>query len=72
VGSLDLFVEEDVTYAQRLIQAGVQTELLVAPGAFHAFDLLAPEATISKRFISAWNEALQRGLTAEQRAVKAK
>jgi acetyl esterase/lipase len=63
VGSIDLFAEEDIAYAQRLIQAGVSTELLVAPGAFHAFDLLAPETRISRRFTAAWNDALQRGLT---------
>jgi triacylglycerol lipase len=39
VGTLDLFVEEDIAYATRLIQAGVPTELHVYPGAFHAFDM---------------------------------
>jgi acetyl esterase/lipase len=62
VGSIDLFVEEDIAYAQRLIQAGVPTELLVAAGGFHAFDLIAPEAKISKQFTVAWNDALRRGL----------
>lgn len=47
-GALDLFVDEDVTYAQRLIRAGVPTELHVYPGAFHAFDF-APDADVSKR-----------------------
>lgn len=40
-GSMDLFLEEDVDYARRLIRAGVPTELHVYPGAFHAFDLVA-------------------------------
>ncbi len=39
-GALDLFLEEDVDYAQRLIRAGVPTELHVYPGAFHAFDMM--------------------------------
>jgi triacylglycerol lipase len=48
-GALDLFLEEDVDYALRLIRAGVPTDLHVYPGAFHAFDLMA-EAQVSKRF----------------------
>lgn len=39
VGSLDLFVDEDIDYARRLIQAGVPAELHVYPGAFHAFNI---------------------------------
>jgi acetyl esterase/lipase len=38
-GALDLFLEEDLEYAQRLISSGVPVELHVYPGAFHAFDL---------------------------------
>lgn len=38
-GALDLFAEEDMEYARRLIRAAVPTELHVYPGAFHAFDL---------------------------------
>jgi len=38
VGALDLFLEEDLEYARRLIRAGVPTELHVYPGAFHGFD----------------------------------
>jgi acetyl esterase/lipase len=37
VGSIDLFVDEDVDHARRLIDAGVATELVVVPGAFHGF-----------------------------------
>jgi acetyl esterase/lipase len=59
-GSIDLFVQEDIAYAQRLIEAGVTTELYVAPGGFHAFDTMVPNATISKRFTAAWNDALAR------------
>ena len=38
-GALDLFVEEDIDYARRLIRAGVPTELRVYPSAFHGFDI---------------------------------
>lgn len=38
VGSLDLFLDEDLDYARRLIDAGVPVELHVYPGAVHGFD----------------------------------
>ncbi len=59
VGSIDLFVNEDVAYAQHLINAGVPTELFVAPGAYHGFDILAPDVPVSKRFIECWHQALR-------------
>ena len=40
VGTADGFCDEDITYAQRLNQAGVPTELHVYPGAPHGFDML--------------------------------
>jgi acetyl esterase/lipase len=61
VGTLDLFVDEDIDYAQRLNAAGSATELIVVPGAFHGFDMLA-EATVVERFNVAKVEALRRGL----------
>jgi acetyl esterase/lipase len=39
-GALDLFMEEDIEYAKRLMCAGVPTELHVYPGAIHAFEML--------------------------------
>ena len=38
VGALDLFMQEDIDYAQRLMAAGVPTELHIFPGCFHSFD----------------------------------
>jgi acetyl esterase/lipase len=40
-GALDLFVDEDIEYARRLIRHGVAVELRVYPGAFHGFELSA-------------------------------
>lgn len=62
VGALDLFVDENIEYAQRLIQAGVPTELHVYPGAFHGFDLFAPHARVSKQFKADRDNALKRAL----------
>jgi acetyl esterase/lipase len=41
VGTVDLFVDEDIGYAQRLMRSGVPTELHVYPGAAHGFELVA-------------------------------
>lgn len=60
-GALDLFVDEDITYARRLIAAGVPTELHVHPGAFHGFDLL-PGAGVADRAQAMRIEALRRAL----------
>jgi len=50
-GALDLFLEEDMDYARRLIRQGVPVELHVYPGAYHAFDFLtnAPIAAAARR-----------------------
>jgi acetyl esterase/lipase len=60
VGSIDLFVEEDMEYARRLVHAGIATELLVVRGAFHGFDLLVPDAEVSKQFNASWKSALRK------------
>jgi acetyl esterase/lipase len=60
VGSIDLFVEEDMEYAHRLVHAGVATERLVVRGAFHGFDLLVPDAEASQQFSASWKSALRK------------
>ncbi len=62
VGALDIFVDENIEYARRLLEAGVAVELLVVPGAFHGFDMLARRAAVSKRFTAAKLAALERAL----------
>ncbi|GGC14780.1 hypothetical protein GCM10011494_37010 [Novosphingobium endophyticum] len=59
VGSIDLFVDEDIEYARRLIDAGVATELLVVPGAFHGFDSVA-DSSLAIQFNAAKRNALRR------------
>ena len=46
-GALDLFLQEDIDYAGRLMASGVPCELHVYPGAFHGFDL-AEDAPIAR------------------------
>jgi triacylglycerol lipase len=61
VGALDLFLEEDIDYARRLLRAGVPTELHVYPGAYHGFDMVA-EAQIVHKARSNSLTALRRAL----------
>jgi acetyl esterase/lipase len=42
VGALDLFLDENLEFARRLLRQGVPTELHVYPGACHAFNLILP------------------------------
>jgi acetyl esterase/lipase len=67
VGSIDLFAQEDIDFAHRLIDAGVSTELLVVPGAFHAFQQMASGARVSRQFNAAIENALGRGVAGDAR-----
>lgn len=62
VGTLDLFLEEDIEYARRLIRAGVPTELHVYPGAFHGFPMMA-DAKVSQAFEEDQLNALRRAFS---------
>jgi acetyl esterase/lipase len=68
VGSVDLFVDEDMEYARRLIYSGVRTELCVVPGGYHGFDTIAPEAAGSKAFRTIWNTALAKAFVTNGRS----
>lgn len=50
VGDLDMFVDEDIAYAQALLHAGVPTELHVYPGAFHGSSVFVPDSDTSQRW----------------------
>jgi acetyl esterase/lipase len=63
VGEADLFRDEDIELAARLIKAGVTTEFHLYPGAFHASELFSPNAKLSKRIWEARYSALSRALT---------
>jgi acetyl esterase/lipase len=58
VGTLDLFYRECREYARRLREAGVAVHEEIAPGAFHAFDLLADRAPISVNFFASQRDHL--------------
>lgn len=71
VGTLDLFLDEDIEYARRLVEAGVPTELHVYPGLFHGSDIFVPPAASSRRFITDRNAALKRALHPEPSSLPA-
>jgi len=58
VGSEDLFRDECIDYARRLIAAGVPSELAVFPGMFHGGDMFVPGARISRRLQQSFLRAL--------------
>ncbi len=60
-GSLDLFLEENLEYARRLLRAGVPTELHVYPGGFHAFNW-ATTSAIARTAKRDAQDALKRAL----------
>jgi acetyl esterase/lipase len=62
VGALDLFLEEDLEYARRLMREGVPTELHVYPGAFHGFNMV-PGAQVVQAFVRDYLDALTRAFS---------
>lgn len=63
VAELDVFRDEDLTFAVRLVSDGVPTELHLYPGAYHAWDRFAPESGLSQALTDAWDDFLRRYLT---------
>lgn len=60
-GALDIFLDEDLDYAKRLLAAGVPVELHVYPGAYHGYDI-AVDADVTKRSARDSLHALKRAL----------
>ena len=61
-GSAEVFRDEDVDYATRIWAAGGQAELHVWAGGFHGFDVLFPDADLSRAARAARLHWLQRVL----------
>jgi acetyl esterase/lipase len=64
VGDLDLFADETLVYARRLLAGGVPVELHLYPGAFHGSSSFVPSAPVSRRWAADTMAALHRALHA--------
>jgi len=62
VGTVDVFRDEDLALAQRLLAAGVPTELHVYPGVYHAAEHYAPGAEAARHMWTVRFRALRRAL----------
>ncbi len=60
VGTVDIFHDEDVAYAQRLQEQGIESELYIVPGAFHGFDAYGPKVSIVEEFRNSQIAALKK------------
>ncbi|WP_262365618.1 alpha/beta hydrolase [Gordonia sp. OPL2] len=61
VGDCEIFRDETIAYATALWTSGVNAELHVWPGAFHACDIFAPHTSIAKAMLhtrSSWVERI--------------
>jgi acetyl esterase/lipase len=67
-GALEVFRDEVIDYAQRLMQAGVAVEFHCWPGVFHGWELVAPDASVTGRALGVRYAALERALYPSRRA----
>ena len=65
VGALDVFRDEDIEYASRMLAAGIPVELHVYPGAPHGFEMIVPNSAIAQACQRDITEALRRALRPE-------
>lgn len=62
VGTLDLFHDEDVAYAQRLDDCGIPCQLYIVQGAFHGFDIWGPKLKVVQEFRKSQVDVLRKYL----------
>ena len=62
VGTLDVFHDEDVAYAKRLKECGIECELGIVAGAFHGFDVFDSQVPIVQDFRKSQIVALKKYL----------
>lgn len=67
VGTADLFRDENLALTQRLLDAGVATELHVYPGVYHAAEYYAPDAEVARHMWTVRFRALRRALGLQHR-----
>lgn len=62
-GTVDLFRDEVIDYSQRLMAAGVPTQLAVFPGVYHSAEVFVPNAPISQHMSDTYIGALKDALS---------
>ncbi|AGP53278.1 alpha/beta hydrolase [Streptomyces rapamycinicus] len=62
VAQYDVFRDENIDFAQRLIAAGVPVDLHLYAHAFHAWDMFAPNSALATTFERTWHDYLRRHL----------
>jgi len=62
VGSLDLFCDEDMAYAERLRAANVPCETIVVDGVFHGFDGIVEDSAATHRFRESMLDGMRKAL----------
>lgn len=62
VGTLDPFRDDTINYISRLGQAGVPIEFHLYPGAYHAFEALAPDTDYSRHASEEYVRVLKKAL----------
>ncbi len=65
VGTVDLFHDEDILYAQRLMAHGIECEVCVVSGAFHGFDVFDHRLQIVQDFRKSQISALKNAFLSE-------
>lgn len=60
VGGIEPFHDETVAYIEALKAAGVEAEIDVYPGCFHAFETICPKAPVAQQAISRYVERFAR------------
>ena len=59
--TMDLFRDENIDYARKLMEAGIRCELLVEPGACHGFQMI-PGTSLAAKYVDAHLRGLSAGL----------
>tara|TARA_B110000003_G_scaffold11790_1_gene11876 strand:+ start:1100 stop:2062 length:963 start_codon:yes stop_codon:yes gene_type:complete len=62
IGSVDLFIDENREYAQRLNGSGVATQLEIFTGGYHGFEFMVPNAKVSRLARDTHYSAIKRAL----------
>ncbi len=65
LAELDVFRDEGLSFATRLIAGGVRVELHLYAGAYHGWDGIAPTSALADEFFGAWFGFLSRRFAAQ-------